>query len=106
MAKLRFSRWLREHGWVVPGAYVVAALVAGAVLPQIDRHHTLGGIRLIETSAVDQDVGAIASGMLAFTAIVFSISLLVAQFWNMAYSFRLMQWLRKVSRTGHGFVLF
>jgi uncharacterized membrane protein len=106
MAKLRFSRWLREHGWVVPGAYVVAALVAGAVLPQIDRHHTLGGIRLIETSAVEQLLGAIASGMIAFTAIVFSISLLVAQFWNTAYSFRLMQWLRKTPLTGHAFGVF
>jgi uncharacterized membrane protein len=106
MAKMRFSRWLREHGWIVPGLYVLAALVVGAALPQVDRHHALGGIRVIETSAVEQLLGAIAAGMIAFTGIVFSISLLVAQFWNTAYSFRLMQWLRKTPLTGHAFGVF
>ena len=44
--------------------------------------------------------------MIAFTAIVFSISLLVAQFWNTAYSFRLMQWLRQTPLTAHAFGIF
>ena len=106
MARLRFSRWLREHGWIVPGLYVLAALVVGVVLPGIDRRHTFGGIRVIETAAAEQLLGAIAAGMIAFTGIVFSISLLVAQFWNTAYSFRLMQWLRKTPLTGHAFGVF
>ena len=64
------------------------------------------GVRLIETSAAEQLLGAIAAGMIAFTAIVFSISLLVAQFWNTAYSFRLMQWLRQTPLTAHAFGVF
>ena len=67
MARMRFSRWLREHGWIVPGLYVLAAIALGVVLPQIDQRHTFGGIRVIETSAVEQLLGAIAAGMIAFT---------------------------------------
>ena len=44
--------------------------------------------------------------MIAFTGIVFSISLLVAQFWNTAYSFRLTQWLRQTPLTAHAFGVF
>ena len=43
MARMRFSRWLREHGWIVPGLYVLAALVVGVVLPRIDRRHRSAG---------------------------------------------------------------
>ena len=44
--------------------------------------------------------------MLAFTGIVFSISLLVSHFWNTSYSMRLMQWLRNTPLTGHAFGVF
>jgi uncharacterized membrane protein len=104
--RLRRQRWVREHGWVVSGTYVVLALVLVGVLSKIDRTHPLGGIRVIEASAAEQLLGAIAAGMIAFTGIVFSISLLVAQFWNTAYSFRLMQWLRQTPLTAHAFGVF
>jgi uncharacterized membrane protein len=104
--RLRAERWLREHGWVVSGAYVVLALLLVFVLSRIDRAHPIGSIRPVERSAAEQLLGAIAAGMIAFTGIVFSISLLVAQFWNTAYSFRLMQWLRQTPLTAHAFGVF
>ncbi len=101
---MRSERWLREHGWIVPSGYVLFAVVLGALLPQADlRHH---GFRLLGASAAEQLLGAIASGMIAFTGIVFSISLIVSQFWNTAYSMRLMQWLRNTPLTGHAFGVF
>ena len=106
MAKLRLQRWVREHGWVISGIYVVLALLLAGLLSQADERHPMLGVRLIETSAAEQLLGAIAAGMIAFTAIVFSISLLVAQFWNTAYSFRLMQWLRQTPLTAHAFGVF
>jgi len=106
MRKLRFQRWIREHGWVVSGSYVVLSLVLAFALSQLDQRHPLTGVRVIETTAAEQLLGAVASGMIAFTGIVFSISLLVAQFWNTAYSFRLMQWLRQTPLTAHAFGVF
>ena len=44
--------------------------------------------------------------MIAFTGIVFSVSVIVSQFWNMAYSMRLLQWLRNTPFTGHAFGVF
>jgi uncharacterized membrane protein len=63
-------------------------------------------VKVIEASAAEQLLGAIAAGMIAFTGIVFSISLVVAQFWNTAYSFRLMQWLRQTPVIAHAFGVF
>jgi len=106
MRKLRLQRWIREHGWAVSGSYVVLSLLLALILSQLDQRHPLTGVRVIETTAAEQLLGAVASGMIAFTGIVFSISLLVAQFWNTAYSFRLMQWLRQTPLTAHAFGVF
>jgi len=106
MARLRWERWVREHGWVVSGAYVVLAMLLALVLSRIDRSHPIESVAVIQTSAAEQLLGAIAAGMIAFTGIVFSISLLVAQFWNTAYSFRLTQWLRQTPLTAHAFGVF
>jgi uncharacterized membrane protein len=106
MARLRWERWVREHGWVVSGAYVLLAMVLAAVLSRTDRGHPIESIAVIQNSAAEQLLGAIAAGMIAFTGIVFSISLIVAQFWNTAYSFRLTQWLRQTPLTAHAFGVF
>jgi uncharacterized membrane protein len=90
MPRDELRRWLRRNGWLVPGAYVIVALVAGYTLPRIDIHYSGRGSRFIELSAAERLLGAIAAGMIAFTGIVFSVSLIVAQFWNTAYSLRLM----------------
>jgi uncharacterized membrane protein len=106
MTRLRWERWVREHGWVVSGAYVLLAMLLALVLSRTDQSHPIESIAVIENSAAEQLLGAIAAGMIAFTGIVFSISLLVAQFWNTAYSFRLTQWLRQTPLTAHAFGVF
>ncbi len=106
MRRIRYARWLREHGWLISGAYVVFALLLVAVLSNLDKNHPVDSIRVIQNSAAVQLLGAIAAGMIAFTGIVFSISLIVAQFWNTAYSFRLMQWLRQTPIIAHAFGVF
>lgn len=104
MNHMRVMRWVREHGWVVPTTYVLLAILLGLSLPRIDRAnpelHFLGAL------AAEQLLAAIASGMIAFTGIVFSVSVIVSQFWNMAYSMRLLQWLRNTPFTGHAFGVF
>ena len=104
MVRMRGMRWLREHGWVVPGTYVLLAITAGVVLPRIDRANP--SLHFLGALAAEQLLAAIAAGMIAFTGIVFSISLIVSQFWSTTYSLRLMQWLRKTPLTGHAFGVF
>lgn len=104
MVRMRATRWLREHGWVVPVMYVLLAIVLGLVLPRIDRANP--ELHLLGALAAEQLLAAIASGMIAFTGIVFTISLIVSQFWSTAYSMRLMQWLRRTPITGHAFGVF
>jgi len=106
MARLRWERWVREHGWVVSGTYVLLAMLLAIVLSRVDRSHPIESVAVIENSAAEQLLGAIAAGMIAFTGIVFSISLVVSQFWNTAYSFRLTQWLRQTPLTAHAFGVF
>ncbi len=69
MIRMRYARWLREHGWIVSGVYVVLALLAAAVLSDIDQHHPVESVRVIQTSAAEQLLGAIAAGMIAFTGL-------------------------------------
>ena len=71
MARLRWERWVREHGWVVSGAYVLLAMLLAFVLSRTDRGHPIESIAAIENSAAEQLLGAIAAGMIAFTGIVF-----------------------------------
>ena len=104
MRRMRWKRWVREHGWIVPGSYVLAAVALGTALPKLDSD--THEFRFLAASAAEQLLAAIASGMIAFTGIVFSISLIVSQFWNTAYSMRLMQWLRNTRLTGHAFGIF
>ncbi len=74
--------------WFIPALYVIAALVLGVVIPGIDVLRAQPP--LFFTSAIVVSVlSAIASGMIAFTGIVFSMVFLMVQFGSTAYSPRL-----------------
>jgi uncharacterized membrane protein len=75
--------------WAVPMVYVVVSTAAAMILPRLE--HAYLHIHLAHLSADSaRDVFAtIASGMLAFTGIVFAIAFLVVQFGSAAYSPRL-----------------
>ena len=106
MLLVRLRRWARQHGWIVPGAYVLLSIALAYTLAMIDTAHPIRGVRPIERSAAEQLFGAIATGMIAFTGIVFSVSLLVTQSWNASFSMRLIQWLRQAPLWGHAVGVF
>jgi uncharacterized membrane protein len=76
--------------WTLPGLYTVASLVAAIAIPRLE------SIYLPETSyGMSMAVAAsfyssVASGILALTAIVFSIAFVMVQFSAVAYSPRLV----------------
>src|SRR5262249_24686214 len=76
--------------WLLPIGYVATSVVAAFTLPRIE-HAYLGSYNLgLSISSVQAYLSAAASGMMALTAIVFSIAFVMVQFSAIAYSPRLV----------------
>jgi uncharacterized membrane protein len=90
----RFGR-RKAPPWLIILFYVVGTLALGLTLPRLEASLlpdlTLG----LSPSSALAFCGAIASGMLALTGIVFSLSFVMVQFSSAAYSPRLVQWFAK-----------
>ncbi len=75
--------------WILPLIYTLTAVIAGIVLPRIEAaflpHLGLG----VSAGAALAVLSAIASGMMALTAIVFSIAFVMVQFSAVTYSPRI-----------------
>jgi uncharacterized membrane protein len=76
--------------WLIPTSYVVTSVLAAFTLPRIE-HAYFGAYSLgLSISSVQAYLSAAASGMMALTAIVFSIAFIMVQFSAIAYSPRLV----------------
>jgi uncharacterized membrane protein len=95
---MRWAFWYRLSDrtqasmWMLPALYVVAALVLGVVFPAWDRSDPSHLLLDLQVDSVRSALGAISSGMITFTGLVFSIVMLVVQFGSSAFSTRLMRW--------------
>jgi uncharacterized membrane protein len=100
--------------WLIPVTYVVAALCLGSVFLRVEHEY------LIEHSVVLSDwyfeyfsiasaqafLSAIASGMMALTAIVFTVAYITVQFHSIAYSPRVSLFFIRNATLYHAFGLF
>jgi uncharacterized membrane protein len=75
--------------WAIPMLYVVASVAAALVLPRLEHAYLPEHVTPMAVDSARQFFSAIASGMLAFTGIVFAIALMAVQFSAAAYSPRL-----------------
>jgi uncharacterized membrane protein len=90
----------------VPMVYAVTAILAGMVLPRIE---TLFFPRLKAELSIDVAIAlysSIASGMMALTGIVFSLTFLMVQFSATAYSPRLVMWIARDPVLSHALGVF
>ena len=96
----RISEYLRNSIWFVPGVFAVAAYLLGRAEPdpateaELPIHYAPEAARSL--------LGALASGMIAFTGFVFSILLLAVQFGSSQFSPRMLRrflrdWTTKVA---------
>jgi uncharacterized membrane protein len=92
-------RWRRVRArsavWAIPSLYAVAALAAGLMLPRLEHRfwpHLGSGVSAASATAL---YSAVASGTMALTAIVFSLTFVMVQFSATAYSPRLVLWLAR-----------
>jgi len=85
----------RAHGpiWMIPIIYLGATVIAGLTLPRLENAFLGSYAHSISVSSAQAALSSIASGMLALTGIVFSLSFVMVTFGAAAYSPRLVAWL-------------
>src|SRR4051812_29577497 len=75
--------------WLIPTAYVIAAIVLGFTLPSIEHDYLADFSFNLSVASTQAFLSAAASGMMALTGIVFAIATVMVQFSAAAYSPRL-----------------
>ena len=76
--------------WVLPLLYAITSLIVALVFPRLEYEYLGAYDRGMAVSSAQAFLSAVASGMMALTAIVFSIAFLVVQFSASAFSKRLV----------------
>jgi uncharacterized membrane protein len=86
---------LRFSTWVIPLSYAVVAVAAGMVFPRLETPIFHGLASTVTVPAAMAIYSSVASGMLALTAVVFSLAFVMIQFSATAYSPRLVIWISR-----------
>jgi uncharacterized membrane protein len=106
VTRFRVREWLARSWIVIPSAYVIAALVLGELVPEIDRHtNDLFGLNLSADSARDI-LSSVASGMITFTGLVVSVAVVVVVFGAGQYTPRLVLRFRRDPLIKHALGIF
>ena len=103
---MRYRQWKFTTAWRVPLLYALFALTAGTVLPRIERAYLPGLSSAVSVSAAMAMYSSIASGMIALTGIVFSLTFVMVQFSATAYSPRVVLWLARDPLISHALGIF
>ena len=92
--------------WFVPLLYVVGALLVSFSIPRLANDLLPGFVSTVSVNAAIGFYSAIASGMIALTAIVFSLAFVMVQFSATAYSPRLVLWIARDPVISHAIGVF
>src|SRR5499427_141754 len=107
--RARSSRFLTEvknRPWFVPLAYAIASLLFGFTVPRLVVAELPDWISTISVNAAIGIYSAVASGMIALTGIVFSLTFVMVQFSATAYSPRLVLWIARDPVMSHSMGVF
>jgi uncharacterized membrane protein len=100
------QRWLKLTGWIIPLLYALGALAMGMVLPRLEHYFLPKMVATISAPAAEAICSSIASGMIALTGIVFSLTFVMVQFSATAYSPRLVLWVARDPVMSHALGVF
>jgi uncharacterized membrane protein len=107
MAPLRSAlRKFQADMWLIPLGYATAALLSGFTVPRLASVVLPGFVSTISVNAAIGIYSSIASGMIALTGIVFSLTFLMVQFSATAYSARLVHWIARDRVLSHALGVF
>jgi uncharacterized membrane protein len=102
----RKSYTYQLSAWGIPAIYAAVAMAAALTFPRFESHIFPGLVTPISVSAATAIYSAIASGMIALTGIVFSLTFVMIQFSAIAYSPRLVMWIARDPVISHALGLF
>src|SRR5262245_48819130 len=97
---------LNRSVWTVPLAYVSVAVVAGIVFPRLEHQYVPRLLSTMSPAAAQAICSSVASGMIALTGIVFSLTFVMVQFSATAYSPRLVLWVARDPIFSHALGVF
>jgi len=83
------------RAWVIPAIYAGVAMAAALTFPRFESRIFPGLVASVSVSAATAIYSSIASGMLALTGIVFSLTFVMVQFSATAHSPRLVLWIAR-----------
>jgi uncharacterized membrane protein len=92
--------------WLIPMTYMGGAVVSGFLLPRIEQAYLASYTFGLSVASIQAFLSAVASGMMALTAIVFAISIVMVQFSSSAYSPRLSIWFARDPTLFHSLGMF
>jgi len=92
--------------WLVTAVYAGAAIAAGVLLPRVEHRIAPHLVSPVSVSAATAIYSSIASGMIALTGVVFSLTFVMVQFSATAYSPRLVLWFARDPLLAHAFGTF
>jgi uncharacterized membrane protein len=87
--------------WLIPAAYSGTALAAAFIIPRLEHAYFRSYLNDISVAEALAMLSSITSGMMALTAIVFSVAYITVQFSAIAYSPRLALWFSNDPRIFH-----
>jgi uncharacterized membrane protein len=106
MAGSRRLRNTQVTVWLIPLIYTAAALLFGFTVPRLAYSFLPGLVSTISVNAAIGIYSAVASGMIALTGIVFSLTFVMVQFSATAYSPRLVLWIARDPVMSHAIGVF
>src|SRR5215472_16390460 len=92
--------------WLIPLSYAAGALIVGFTVPRLAYSILPGYVSTISANAAIGIYSAVASGMIALTGIVFSLTFVMVQFSATAYSPRLVLWIARDRVMSHSMGVF
>lgn len=104
MSHKSYTRQL--SAWGIPAIYAGVAMAAALTFPRFESRIFPGLVTPMSVSAATAIYSAIASGMIALTGIVFSLTFVMIQFSAIAYSPRLVMWIARDPVMSHASGLF
>lgn len=99
-------RNIQDNPWFIPLLYATAALLFGFTVPRLASVALPGFVSTVSVNVAIGIYSSIASGMLALTGIVFSLTFLMVQFSATAYSVRLVHWISRDRVLSHSMGVF
>ena len=97
---------VRLGPWLVPLLYAILGVAAGFMLPRIESRFLAHLAAPLSVDGAIAIYSSIASGMIALTGIVFSLTFVMVQFSATAYSPRLVLWIARDRMLSHALGVF